>query len=694
MATRFLLRFLAIALWCGAAAAAAPAAVWQVATYSARGGTLAPIAGQAAAHSSGDLIVLATQSSGLESCIVTLRYAAASGAIAWRREACGPAGSHAVALAIDFRGDAIVAGNTSGTFRLLKYSGASGEIVWDRRFSGGGLEVAYGMAVPATGDIMLMGRSIAPSSEIWVARHRNGDGEMAWQQPIDAGVEVTPVGVAVDGSGNVFVAGNYRSTIGTRDWHVAKLAGSSGAVLWRKLYNNGPMNAATALDVDDAGDVIVTGIASNGSASFIRTVKSAGATGRTLWDATDIAAANVAAAAVRHDRGGNVIVTGSGNDDIRTLKYTGATGTAMWAAWHTAGGAGAEGGAALAVDGAGNVAVAGRSFVKDAAGAEIRTLKYAATGGGLLWTASYAGSTADDSAVAVVTTPDATYTVGRTTDGAGAALRIIKYLGPDQGLPEPQPSVQGLWWQSNEPGWGVNLTQQGDVVFATWFTYDEHGQGLWLVMSNGRRIADNTFEGVLYRTSGPAFNAQPFDAGRVTVTAVGTARLSFSGASNGSFSYEVNGVRGTKAIARQLFASPLPACSVGGSTGSLPNYQDLWWSPGGAESGWGLNIAHQGDLLFVTWFTYGGDGRGMWLVGSNVAKTGNATYAGTLYRTVGPPFSNAAWDPSQVAVAPAGHVTLVFSDADNGTFSYTLDGITQTKAITRQVFASPQTTCR
>jgi hypothetical protein len=126
----------------------------------------------------------------------------------------------------------------------------------------------------------------------------------------------------------------------------------------------------------------------------------------------------------------------------------------------------------------------------------------------------------------------------------------------------------------------------------------------------------------------------------------------------------------------------------------LPNYQDLWWSRGGTESGWGVNIAHQGDTLFVTWFTYGSGGDGMWLVGSNVSRTGNATYAGTLYRTVGPPFDSPSWSASQVGVAPAGQATLVFSDGDNGTFTYTLDGVSQSKPISRQVFASPKTVCR
>jgi hypothetical protein len=255
--------------------------------------------------------------------------------------------------------------------------------------------------------------------------------------------------------------------------------------------------------------------------------------------------------------------------------------------------------------------------------------------------------------------------------------------------------VQGLWWKdASESGWGVNLTQQGEVLFATWFTYDENGHGLWLVMSNGERVGDASYQGTLYRMRGPAFNAMPFDPSRVAATSVGTASFSFTDADHGLFRYTVNGVAGSKAITRQVFSTLTPACTFGGEPGALPNYQDLWWSRGGAESGWGLNVTHQGDTLFVTWFTYAGDGSGQWLVGSSFARTGNGTYAGTLYRTDGPPFDSAVWNPANVALAAAGHATLSFSDADNGTFTYTLDGISQSKPIARQVFATPKTTCR
>jgi YVTN family beta-propeller protein len=280
-------------------------------------------------------------------------------------------------------------------------------------------------------------------------------------------------------------------------------------------------------------------------------------------------------------------------------------------------------------------------------------------------------------------------------EGTGAA-------GPPPPPPPPPPAsfgfnVQGSWWGAPagaESGWGLKIAHQGNTLFATWFTYDNDGQPMWLVMSNGARNGDNSYAGDLYRMSGPPFGA-PFDPSKVSQVKVGAATLSFSDAANGNLTATVNGVNLFKKITRFEYATPVPACAVGGSPGAVPNYQDLWWkSPAGSESGWGVYITHQGDTLFVAIFTYGSDGRGMWVAGSNVAKTGNGTYSGALYRGVGPPYTAAPWDRSKVSMAAVGSVTLSFADAANGTMTYTIDTITQTQAITRTAFASPATACR
>jgi hypothetical protein len=256
--------------------------------------------------------------------------------------------------------------------------------------------------------------------------------------------------------------------------------------------------------------------------------------------------------------------------------------------------------------------------------------------------------------------------------------------------------AHALWWVADgaESGWGLNIAHHGMVgkLFATWFTYDANGQPTWLVMSDGSDTGRNSYQGTLYRTTGPAFNAATFDPSKVTRTPVGSMSVSVFTVNSLEIRATVDGSSITKSLARQIFSSPVPFCDAGLAPGPLPIYQDLWWNPN--ESGWGLNIVHQGNILFITWFTYDTDGKPTWFVGSDIEKTGNATYSGTLYKVFGPPMTASPWDPSKVTRMPVGNATLTFRDDDNGTFAYTVSGVSGSKAITREVFATPMTRCR
>jgi hypothetical protein len=267
------------------------------------------------------------------------------------------------------------------------------------------------------------------------------------------------------------------------------------------------------------------------------------------------------------------------------------------------------------------------------------------------------------------------------------------------GTPPPatSPNYEGLWWKSpaeSESGWGINLAHQGDVIFATWFTYDPTGKAWWLSMT-ANRTADNAFAGALVQTHGPAFSAVPFNPSAVSATPVGTGTLTFGDAGNGTFAYTVNGVSQSKAITRQVFGT-LPTCTFGAETDltRAANYQGLWWAaPAGVESGWGVNFTHQGDTIFATWFTYDVDGTPLWL-SATAPKMGPGKYAGTLYRTRGPSFDAVPFLPANVTLTPVGPLTLTFADGNNATFAYTVNGVTQSKPITRQVFRAPGTVCR
>lgn len=256
-------------------------------------------------------------------------------------------------------------------------------------------------------------------------------------------------------------------------------------------------------------------------------------------------------------------------------------------------------------------------------------------------------------------------------------------------------NYQGLWWKSpagSESGWGLNIAQQSGVLFATWFTYDSTGKALWLSMSANGFGGD--FIGTLYQSAGPAFSAMPFNPTAVTRTAVGTGKLTFTDAGNGSFSYILNGTTQTKAITRQVFGTP-PTCifSAQENLAAATNYQDIWWAaPAGVESGWGVNFTHQGDTLFATWFTYDADGTPLWL-SATALKTGNGRYDGALFSTTGPAFNAVPFLSGVVRRNAVGTLSLAFANGNAGTFTYTLFGVTQSKPITRQGFSTPPTVC-
>ena len=125
--------------------------------------------------------------------------------------------------------------------------------------------------------------------------------------------------------------------------------------------------------------------------------------------------------------------------------------------------------------------------------------------------------------------------------------------------------------------------------------------------------------------------------------------------------------------------------SGGGVVVPFTNVTSLWWVPN--ESGWGLNLIHRSgsNIVFGTWYTYDGSGKRTWFVMPSGSWSSPNTYSGTLYRTSGPAFS-APYDPALVTTTPVGTGTLTFSDANNGTWTYTVDGISGVKSIERFPF--------
>jgi hypothetical protein len=125
-------------------------------------------------------------------------------------------------------------------------------------------------------------------------------------------------------------------------------------------------------------------------------------------------------------------------------------------------------------------------------------------------------------------------------------------------------NYQDWWWNPDQDGQGVNIGQQGNTLFASWFTYDQTGAGMFLVLAGP--LLNNKVTGDLIRTVGPALGT-PFNPDLVVRTVVGSATLTFSDANNGVLQYTVNGISGSLAITRFSFSTLNPVGTyLGGAT--------------------------------------------------------------------------------------------------------------------------------
>ena len=160
-------------------------------------------------------------------------------------------------------------------------------------------------------------------------------------------------------------------------------------------------------------------------------------------------------------------------------------------------------------------------------------------------------------------------------------------------------------------------------------------------------------------------------------SAVGTATLAFTSATTATLSYTINGVSGTKSISRNLFGVP--------DTTPVAAYGDIWWG-GSAQNGWGVAINQQMRTLFSVWYTYDANGRTLWYVIPGGTWTAANTFTGTAYRTTGSAWLGTSYNAALLNPQAVGTVTFTFTDLNNAVMTYTVEGVSQSKNITRQPF--------
>lgn len=282
-----------------------------------------------------------------------------------------------MAIAVDDSSNVYVTGGSRGIgtdddYATIKYNDAGVE-QWVERYNGPGNAVDYANAIVVdyAGHVYVTGYSAgsgtaydyatvkynSSGTEQWVARYNGPGNNWDWAYAIIA-----------DNEGNVYVTGHSEGSGTFQDYATVKYD-SAGTVGWIARYN-GPgdsIDCATAIGIDDAGNIYVTGYSEgSGTGQDYATVKY-DASGVEQWVVRyDGPASDMdRAAALALDNAGNIYVTGrstgSGtSNDYATVKYNSA-GVEQWVRRYNAPGNNSDRATAITVDTAGNAYVTGGS---------------------------------------------------------------------------------------------------------------------------------------------------------------------------------------------------------------------------------------------------------------------------------------------------------------------------------------------
>lgn len=241
------------------------------------------------------------------------------------------------------------------------------------------------------------------------------------------------------------------------------------------------------------------------------------------------------------------------------------------------------------------------------------------------------------------------------------------------------------WWTPAEPGWGLDLLHQDDLIFATWYSYAPEDGGVMFLTIQANATGEGRFAGPIFRVRGIPLGQFNGTQAFTSVEQIGEAELLFASAGELQLDYTLFGVSQSKSLVPFRFDPGAPVCwGDSASRAGLQNHSDLWWNP--LESGWGLTLAEQGDVLFALWYTYGEGGREQWLSAARMLRQPDGSFAGALQRPqMGTPLPLIDGPATDFPIADVGSATVRFSDGENGVFSYNVDGLVESKRIRRFV---------
>jgi hypothetical protein len=359
------------------------------------------------------------------------------------------------ALAVDALSNVYVTGfssvdNSHLNCTTIKYN-SSGQEQWVAQYAGpGAVAAGDAIAVDGSGNVYVAAEASIPNdanTRFSVTIKYNASGQQQWAAEYDGGMNSNyPAAIALDSTSNAYAAGGIRSCPASKD--LVLKYDSAGQEQWVGRYQ-GPGSggdSANAIAVDGSGDVYVTGDSwTSGVSSSTIKYNSAG---QLQWVARHDQA-DFGARALAVDSFSNVYVTGQIQDPnapahYGTIKYNSA-GQQQWVRrYEGLSPHGYDRAAAIAVDGASNVYVTGRSSGAGIIGyPDYATIKYSSAGV-LQWLARYNGpGESDDEAVAIAVDEAGYVYITGTSDGDFVTIKYGEGASPTPTVtttPTPTPT--------------------------------------------------------------------------------------------------------------------------------------------------------------------------------------------------------------------------------------------------------------
>ncbi len=130
------------------------------------------------------------------------------------------------------------------------------------------------------------------------------------------------------------------------------------------------------------------------------------------------------------------------------------------------------------------------------------------------------------------------------------------------------PDYSDLWFTPSEAGWGINIIQQRETIFASMFVYGADNTPRWYYASS-LSGSQTTFTGTLYRTMGTYF-AAPWNPAQLQGAIVaGNMTITFTSPTAATLTYSVDGTTVNKSIVRNTFReNNLAGHYIGGFIGN------------------------------------------------------------------------------------------------------------------------------